>query len=295
MPSLELSTEGEMNASEIDSLVDEMRRLFKATLDKSRKPILGESGQVFYSGWQTLEGKNGFYLMGLNPGGDPCDPELQIETIEKSLSDWLRREPEWSEYCDVDWGRRKLDPKEENRGNSRHQKRVKSFCTNCLGEHDVRNIFAANAIFERTKKGDHLPKGTSLDLICWQVHQLLFLSVRPKFIICLGHGPGSSFERLKSKQWLKVVDSCEKAFSGPSGKKNFYIRWFEATKIQNPTPGLERLVRVIGVPHPSWFDLSADWFSEAWKTLPFLDPAPLTGKAYKEFKDARPELEQANG
>lgn len=65
----------------------------------------------------------------------------------------------------------------------------------------------------------------------------------------------------------------------PSGKKSFYIRWFEAAQIQNQSPGLERLVRVIGVPHPSWFPLGAGWFSEAWGTLPLLDANPLKGKA----------------
>lgn len=263
-----------MNANELDNLVSEIRGLFKPNPDESRKPTLGESGQVFYSGRQTLEGKSGFYLMGLNPGGDPCDPDLKIKTIEKSLTSWLEEAPGWSEYLDEDWGKRKADPK-KNPGNSRHQKRVRSFCTNCLGEPDVRNVFSANAIFKRTKTGEGLLKDPEWDRICWQVHQLLFLKVRPKYIICLGHGPGSSFERLKSKQCLEVVGSCEKAFPGPSGKKNFYIRWFKAAKIQKQAPGLESLVRVIGVPHPSWFPLDSDAFASAWKSLPFLSPGPI--------------------
>lgn len=261
-----------MNANELDSLVDEIRVLLK--------PIMDKSGQVFYSGRQALEGKTDFYLMGLNPGGDPCTTDMKIETIEKSLADWREKTPEWSEYWDVDWGKKKSDPKDEKPGNSRHQKRVRSFCEDCLGE-KVRNVFSANAIFARTRKGEHLPKGTSLEHICWQVHQLLFLKVQPKYIICLGHGPDSSFERLKHEKCLAVASSCscEEAFKMPSGKKNFYIRWFEAAQIQNQSPGLERLVRVIGVPHPSWFDLGSGWFSEAWGTLPLLDANPLRCKA----------------
>ncbi|MBA5869808.1 MAG: hypothetical protein GDA68_07390 [Nitrospira sp. CR2.1] len=261
-----------MNADELGSSVDEIRALFKRIPD--------ESGQVFYSGRQTLEGKNGFYLMGLNPGGDPCDPDLKSKTIEKSLAGWLGKAPGWSEYLDEYWGKKKSDPKYEKPGNSRHQKRVMSFCTNCLDE-PVRNVFSANAIFKRTRKGDHLPKGTSLEHVCWRVHQQLFLKVRPKYIICLGQGPDSSFDRLKSEKCLAVADSCEKALKMPKGTRNFYIRWFEAAKIQNPLPGLERLVRVIGVPHPSWFDLSAEWFRDEWKKLSPLDANPLKCEKYE--------------
>ena len=253
----------------------EMNRLL-LDIRKELADYLHRSGSIFYTGRQAMR-KGDFYLMGLNPGGDPGI--MKEETIEKSLTDWRRREPEeWSEYKDVDWGKKKSDPKYENPGNSRHQKRVRSSCTNCLGEPDVRNVFSANAIFERTRKGDHLPKGTSLEHVCWQVHQLLFLKVQPKYIICLGHGLDSSFDRLKSEKCLAVGDFCEEAFKMPNGTRNFYIRWFEAAKIQNPLPGLERLVRIIGVPHPSWFDLGADWFSQACRTLPLFDSNPLRCK-----------------
>jgi hypothetical protein len=127
-----------------------------------------------------------------------------------------------------------------------------------------KRIPSANAIFRRTKKGGHLPQGTELDEICWQVHELLWLKVRPEFIICLGHGPGSSFEKTKLR--LNAARSCEKQF--PNGKRSFYIRWFEKKDVQVDVPA--SLVRVIGIPHPSWFDLGGDVFNQAWSGLSLL-------------------------
>lgn len=260
-----------MNADELESLIHDIRLILN--------PIMAKSGQVFYSGRQALEGKNSFYLMGLNPGGDPCDPDLKIKTIEKSLTSWLEEAPGWSEYLDEDWGKKKADPN-KNPGNSRHQKRVRSFCTNCLGEPVVRNVFSANAIFKRTKTGEGLLKDPEWDQVCWKVHQLLFLKVRPKYVICLGNGPNSSFDRLTSKNCLAIVGRpAEKACKMPGGKRHFYIRWFEAAQITNQSPGLERLVRVIGVPHPSRFPLGTDWFVEQWATLRLLDAKPPTDNA----------------
>jgi len=260
-----------VDETDIDSLLLRMQSLLNL--------IVGDSGSVFYSGSKTLDNPSRYYLMGLNPGGDPCDSDLKMETIGKSLTDWRGRKPEWSEYCDVDWRGKKSDPKDENPGNSRHQKAVRNFCSDCLDE-DVRSVFSANAIFKRTRKGEHLPKGTSLEHTCWQVHQLLLSIVQPTYIICLGHGPGSSFERLKEERCLHVIGSCGKElFKIPSEKKGFYIRWFERDQIQAQVPGLERLVRVIGVPHPSWFALASDKFRKAWNALSPLSSAPLRGKS----------------
>ncbi len=254
-----------MSENALDTLVNEIGTLLK--------PIENVSGTVFYTGRQALEGKSDFYLIGLNPGGNPCCSEEC--TIKESLAHWQERKSDtaWSAYCDEYWGQKKPWSKTDH-GNSRHQRGVRIFCKDFLGK-EVRNVFAANLVFQRSIRGDHLPKDTSVDHICWQVHQLLFLKVQPKYIICLGHGPGSSFDRLKSGKYLAVDGPCgTAAFKTPNGKKNCYLRWFEAAQIRNSSPGLERLVRVIGVPHPSWFALGASWFSEAWKTLPLLDANP---------------------
>ena len=40
--------------------------------------LLFESGSVFYSGRQAFSRKNGLYILGLNPGGDPDKQKNEI-------------------------------------------------------------------------------------------------------------------------------------------------------------------------------------------------------------------------
>lgn len=92
-----------MSENEFDTLVNEIRVLLK--------PILCASGSVFYSGLKTLKGKKDFYLMGLNPGGDPGT--MKKETIEKSLADWQGEKADWSAYSDQYWGSKEVYLEEE--------------------------------------------------------------------------------------------------------------------------------------------------------------------------------------
>ena len=59
---------------------------------------LKKSGDIFYSGRSTLK-EGDFYLMGLNPGGDPAATAV----IEESLKLWKARQSNWSEYWDERW------------------------------------------------------------------------------------------------------------------------------------------------------------------------------------------------
>lgn len=258
-----------MKEDELDGLLSEIRSLLNQISERS--------GSVFYSGRKTFDSPSRYYLMGLNPGGRQ-DSSVEAK-IRESLVSWRGQAPNWSAYLDEYWGGKKPWTREDL-GNSGHQQGVRKFCRKCLGVEEVRDVFSANAIFERSEKGEHLPKDFERDRICWEVHQLLFSIVQPTYIICLGHGPGSSFERLKEERCLHVVGSCgNELFKMPSEKKGFYIRWFERDQIQAQVPGLERLVRVIGVPHPSWFALGSDKFRKAWNALSPLSSAPLRGKS----------------
>ena len=138
---------------------------------------------------------------------------------------------------------------------------MREFSKKCL-DLNVREVFSANAIFRRTPNCRHLESG--LDPVCWQIHQLLFSKIKPKYIICLGNGRDSSFHKLKQRLAFDTDD--ERRFKKPNGK-NFYIRWFDKDMIRNNVLALSSLIRVIGVPHPSWFPLGAEWFSKAWKEL----------------------------
>ena len=150
-----------------------------------------------------------------------------------------------------------------------HQMRVCDFCEKLLRQ-DVRTIFSANILFVRTSKGGDLPcKGTeeygTLLTDCWNVHQRFLSIVRPKLIVCLGNGRDSAFSKLKDQ--LKVLPKDEKSqdFQSPKRRRKFYIRWFDMSI--KPGSGQEFNFRVVGVPHPSWFDLQSKDFHRAWESL----------------------------
>jgi len=217
---------------------------------------LRKSGDIFYSGRSTLM-KGDFYLMGLNPGGDPAETNV---VIEESLKKWQARQSDWSEYLDESW---------KAKGKAPHQMRVHDFCEKLLRQ-DVRTIFSANILFVRTSKGGDLPRKGSeeyetLLTDCLKVHRRLLSIVRPKIIVCLGNGPDSAFSKLKD--WFKVLpkDVKDLDFQNPNRKRKFYIRWFD--KPIKPESGQEFDCRVVGVPHPSWFDLRSKEFHMAWELL----------------------------
>ena len=248
-----------MDDKELESLLEEIG----ADLERWQD----ESGGVFYSGRSALV-KGDFYLMGLNPGGDPKTTKI---SIDESLKQWKgEKDPNWSAYKDENWVNDDND-KSKN-GTARHQVRVRDFCENLLRK-DFRTIFSANSLFVRTTKEIHLrekrPEEYEMLLAdCWKVHQRILSIVRPKIIVCLGNGPNSSF--LKLRDWLKVSPEYVKAqdFPNPKRGRNFYIRWFDKpTKSENKQEFNSFDFRVVGVPHPSWFDLRSEEFRGAWESL----------------------------
>src|SRR3972149_3391003 len=84
-----------------------------------------QSGGIFYSGRSTLV-EGDFYLMGLNPGGNP---QKIKGTIDESLKQWKdEKDSTWSAYLDENW--LTDDKDEEKKGKARHQLRVRDFCKN---------------------------------------------------------------------------------------------------------------------------------------------------------------------
>ena len=125
-----------MGDEELESLLEEIR----ADLKRWRS----ESGGVFYSSRSTLA-KGDFYLMGLNPGGDP---EKNKTSIDEDLGQWKVQKAFWSAYLDEDWINDDAD--EKYNGKKPHQARVSYFCEKRLGV-KVRDVFSANALFVRTR------------------------------------------------------------------------------------------------------------------------------------------------
>ncbi len=171
--------------------------------------------------------------MGFNPGGDPY-------FTGSTIIHWAHETDD--DYCDyeADWGWRE--------GEAPHQKRVKEYAR-LLGEPDIKRVFAANAIFLRSRDQGSFPNANEMWKRSWPVHQFFLSIVRPKFIVCLGNGDGmSSFSLLAS-----VANGIPRhSYFGQ--KKSFRDgKWFDGVF---DVDGGQLVCKVIGVPHPSRFGIS---------------------------------------
>jgi hypothetical protein len=166
-----------MEGNELKGLLQEIR--------KELEPVLKKSGTVFYSGRQTL-GNGNFYLMGLNPGGDPSE-----DTIGASLEKWEEYRPDWSAYIHDHWTKTL-----GNEGNAQHQRNVRYLCEEVLNESST-NMFSANAVFLRSQNFSKLEISGEFLSQCWKLHVRFLREVKPRVLICLGNGPESSFDLVR--------------------------------------------------------------------------------------------------
>jgi hypothetical protein len=162
------------------------------------KQCLGEdanrSGAVLYNGWSSVR-PGLLYLMGLNPGGDPDTiRETVLESIDSMKDDHCA-------YTDECWIRTHLPEcdLEKCKGKSRHQRGVCALVDTFCPEISIKDVFATNAVFLRSKNQYSLKGPWELWEKCWLVHRLLLSIVRPKLILCLGNSDGlSAFSLLRS-------------------------------------------------------------------------------------------------
>ena len=194
-----------------------------------------KSGDVLYNGWDTLRQSNGLYIMGLNPGGKP--DEIKTSVVD-SLTELKDNHCSYEDEC---WRKSCQDCRnKEHLGQSRHQSRVKQLAQ-VLGYNNIREAFAANAIFIRSKNQGDIQESSFEK--CWLIHQLFLSIVQPKIILCLGNGKrSSSFAFLRKK----LV---------PNEQSNSDVVKVFSTAI---TVSGGEIIKtcVIGVRHPScpWFD-----------------------------------------
>lgn len=196
-------------------------------------------GSVLYNGWNTLCPNHGLYIMGLNPGGDPDQIKTSVvgSLLDERLNDNFcsYKDECWRKSCRADC------PNRNHYGDRPHQKRVVELAK-ALGYNNVRDVFAANVIFVRSKNQNDLDERERLFDKCWPIHQIFLSIVEPKIILCLGNGERSSaFAFLKEK--LKAKESHVgnvKVFLGEIPLAN----------------GKTIRSRIIGVRHPSrpWFN-----------------------------------------
>ena len=230
-----------------------MHHMDLATLvEDALGPLASTSGSVLGVSTAALA-PGRFYIMGLNPGGDP---QTHGEwTIRKSISDvelgWSAHTHDcWQDHrggtCEhLDENGRVKDP-----FLSRHQRNV-------LRAYDAigatpGEVVTTNAIFARSSSEATLHAATGLTAwqwweTCWPVHQRMIAEVRPEFIVTLGKGLGTSaFGFLMNK-----MDVKRNAIRALGDNRALDGRTFSGTL---PLVGGEEFAtRVLGLPHPSYY------------------------------------------
>ena len=241
---------------------DELAAIVDAKLDPA---IRAKPGAVLLSGPATIA-PGTFYIMGINPGGDPTKLTASIEQN-------LAPADGASAYTDECWNKQcGDDPACEHMANGvvrpdawvRHQRNMIALAE-MLGHETPATLPSANAIFGRSTRLATLKEQTGINAWtwwqgCWPVHQALLEIVRPAAIITLGYGMNTSafgfLAALAKPAAIKRMGDQNRR-----GGKTFTCGLDLGSSI------LE--TRVIGVPHPSYYapgHLLADKLRELTET-----------------------------
>ena len=204
-----------------------------------------------------------FYIMGLNPGGDPSEISSRIgDPIPERALGWsVFTHDCWYDHCTGCPGSSgELVPDSHV---TVHQRRVIEL-HRALGR-PVGSIVTTNAVFARSQDEERMHSQTARGAWdwwkdCWPVHQRLLSVVRPHVIVALGKGTGTSaYAFLRDEAW-----GLEKRSARKLGRKA--VRPEDAPLPDNALTSARTFlgglplqaddldvlqVRVVGVPHPS--------------------------------------------
>ena len=205
-------------------------------------PLANRSGGVLISGIDTLV-PGAFYVMGLNPGGDP-DPRPgngppAAETISASLEARSEKSNSWTD-C----------PYSAGPLFSVLQQRIKTmFRALAISPKET---FCTNAISPRSKDASGVPDAWPVWWeYCWPAHQIFLSIVRPRVIICLGNVEGHSpWHMLRNpKPRLPGTRNLQPIWLG-SDEPSSHGKWREEVAFDLGDLGSHSCA-VLGLPHPS--------------------------------------------
>jgi len=164
----------------------------KTSLQKILFPILEESGNIVFSGSESIR-KGRLFTLGLNPGGEVNIP------IRKVLSELLFKNR--NAYLDESWGNRKNQ--HYKMGQHPLQKNYIGFIK-ALG-FDPRSVFSSNLIFTRSRNQEGANYPSHAD-ICWPAHKEFIRIVDPDHILVFGNSKISPYQYIKNKYSLEQND-----------------------------------------------------------------------------------------
>lgn len=216
----------------------------EAALADLPQSILGRSGSVFYSGWQSLQKPSALYLIGLNPGGNPV--EQSQNTVARHIAEFRERTQPWSAYVDERWESAKP-------GAWGMQPRIQHLFRSLDADVDPRLVPASNVVFVRTRnEADLKTQKRELMNACWPVHKAVIEALETRVVLCLGKTSGLWVrERLEAHKEIDKLTECNRR------------RW--SSYSHEAADG--RIV--VTLTHPS----RADWRN------PAADPSPLIKRA----------------
>ncbi len=200
--------------------------------------ILTRRGGVLYSELHTLA-PGRFYFLGFNPGGPADDPSaLTIEEdIEKLREDRLR-----NRYLHESWGQH------DTPGDAPFQKRMRSLAF-LLGV-QLQNVCASNLIFCKSRKANDIAFPLYANK-CWPVHERILDIVSPQYIVTIGnHEQRSAYSFLKTRFNIFDGNATSPVQTARSGHRRYTLKVF---RVQYNG----RLLKVIGLPHFSYYSLTA--------------------------------------
>jgi len=147
----------------------------KAVLERYLADHLCRSGQVLYSGIDTLR-PGRYYFLAFNPAADGTNPRLRDVPLGRT---------EWSAYVDQCWHCDSDRRDDCGHPPTRHQARLAGIMA-ALGR-DPRGTFATNLFFVESRTAEDLNVG-ELWNPHWAVHREMLAVVVPERIVCIGNG-----------------------------------------------------------------------------------------------------------
>jgi len=190
------------------------------------KNILGYPGRFMYNPISTLR-KDDFYLLGINPGGDPKKENLPLRD---EIREWLGWEKSASAF--------------EQFGDTPYKDTLKALCFE-IGK-DLHDICVSNLYFVRSPDQDSLMNGKNGALYklgldssgkeFWPVHKAVIDIVEPKCIFVIGSGIFNNVFKLLNSEGKPMKRSKEI----PCGKY-----------VCSVAERSDKSLKLIGLPHPS--------------------------------------------
>ena len=155
--------------------------------------LRNKSGKAFHSGRLAFSGQRDLYILGFNPGGDPC--LNRDDTVDRNVEQVLSQWPDnWSAFVDEVF---KPGGKSYPPGEAPLQKEMQNLVRN-IGL-DIREVPISDVIFRRSAQADDISREEkrSWAELCWPFHRDVIDRLGVRVVLCY-YGQAAQFVREKT-------------------------------------------------------------------------------------------------